>query len=194
MRTLDSQVEIDEAGNCSQALALAGRNYDLVLLDLKMPGVNGLDALGAIRGAFPSSPAVVLSSEDDPRIVRQAIEYGAMGFIPKSSMPDVMIQALRLILAQGIYLPPNVLAVGPDTPAPKRDGAAPAGAIDALSERQREVLRRVVQGKQNKVIASELDISEATVKAHLSAVLRALRARNRTEVVYAAAKMGLRLV
>lgn len=194
LRTLDSQLQVDEAGNCAQALALAGRDYDLVLLDLKMPGVDGLDALGAVRGAFPASPAVVLSGEDDPRIVRQAIESGAMGYIPKSSTPDVMIQALKLILARGVYLPASVLSAEGDAPAPKREPLAAGAPIEGLSDRQMEVLRRVVQGKQNKVIASELDISEGTVKAHLSAVLRALRARNRTEVVYAAAKLGLRLV
>jgi DNA-binding NarL/FixJ family response regulator len=193
LRTLDSQLEVDEAGNCNQALARAGRDYDLVLLDLKMPGVNGLDALSAIRSNFPQSPAVVLSSEDDPRIVRQAIDSGAMGYIPKSSTPDVMIQALRLILARGVYLPPNVLSADAE-PAPKPPGELADDSIEGLSPRQMEVLRLVIQGKPNKVIAAELDISEATVKAHLSAVLRALGARNRTEVVYAAAKMGLRLV
>ena len=193
LRTLDAELEVDEAGNCPQALALAGRRYDLILLDLKMPGINGIDALSAIRNAFPSSPAVVLSAEDDSRIVRQAIESGAMGYIPKSSTPDVMIQALKLILAHGVYLPPNVLLAQAEIVEPRRPEAAEA-TIEGLSERQMEVLRRVVQGKQNKVIAGELDISEGTVKAHLSAVLRALHARNRTEVVYAAAKMGLRLV
>lgn len=192
LRTLDSQLQVDEAGNCNQALARAGEDYDLVLLDLKMPGVNGLDALSAIRSSFPQSPAVVLSAEDDPRLVRQAIDSGAMGYIPKSSTPDVMIQALRLILARGVYLPPSVLNA--EVEGPKPGGAAAADSIDGLSPRQMEVLRLVIQGKPNKVIASALDISEATVKAHLSGVLRALGARNRTEVVYAAAKMGLRLV
>jgi len=180
LRTLDSNLEVAEAGNCAQALTLAGGAYDLVLLDLKMPGVNGLDALSAVRGAFPSSPAVVLSAEDDPRIVSEAIEGGAMGYIPKSSTPEVMIQALKLILAHGIYVPPSV-----------RNAAR--GPIESLTERQRDVLRRMVQGKQNKVIAAELGISEGTVKLHVSAVMRALDARNRTQVVATAAKMGLRL-
>ena len=194
LRTLDSRLEVVEAGNCAQALALAGRHYDLVLLDLKMPGVNGLDALGAVRGAFPASAAVVLSAEDDPRIVSAAIESGAMGYIPKSSTPDVMIQALKLILAHGVYVPSSVLNGAREAMAPKRELVGANGAIEGLTERQMDVLRRMVQGKQNKVIAAELDISEGTVKLHASAVMRALHAKNRTEVVYTAAKMGLRLV
>ena len=195
LRTLDDQVHVDEAGNCAQASALAReRTYDLVLVDLKMPGVEGLEALSAIRKEFPASPVVVLSGEDDPLVVREAIESGAMGYIPKSSTPDVMIQALKLILAHGVYLPPNVLEGG--SGSLPRKAATPAGkdSIEGLSPRQMEVLRCVVQGKQNKVIARELDISESTVKAHLSAVLRALKARTRTEIVYVAAKLGLRLV
>jgi len=194
LRSLDDRLHVDEAGNCEQATSLAGaRDYDLVLVDLKMPGVDGLDALTAIRKVFPSSPVVVLSGEDDPRVVRQAIESGAMGYIPKSSTPDVMIQALKLVLAHGVYLPPNVLHGGIEPP-PKAGAAADHDSVEGLSPRQMEVLRCVVQGKQNKVIARELAISEHTVKAHLSAVLRALKARNRTEIVYAAAKLGLRLV
>lgn len=195
LRGLDPDLQVDEAGNCAQATALAGSSdYDLILLDLKMPGLDGLGALAAVREAFPASPVVVLSGEQDPRIVRQAIEEGAMGFIPKSSTSSLMLQALRLVLSRGVYLPPNVLdaSIGPD-PAQVQQVASD-DSIEGLSDRQMEVLRRVVQGKPNKVIARELAISEGTVKAHLSAVLRALKARNRTEIVYAAAKLGLRLV
>ena len=191
LRSLDAALEVDEAGDCAKALEHAAvRSYDLVLLDLKMPGVAGLDALAALRDAIPAAPLVVLSGEDNPGVVRTAIERGAMGFIPKSSTPELLIQALRLVLARGVYLPPAVLdaaaapAVSPETGA----------AVGGLTPRQMDVLRCVIQGKANKVIARELDISEGTVKAHLSSVLRAFGARNRTEAVYAAAKLGLRLV
>jgi DNA-binding NarL/FixJ family response regulator len=195
LQSLDEHLELDEAGNCSQAEALAAQaTYDLVLVDLKMPGVGGLDALTFVRAAFPATPVVVVSGEDDSAVVRAAIECGAMGFIPKSSTPEVMIQALKLVLAHGIYLPPRVLAASQNPePAPLPGGSGDAG-LSGLSARQMDVLRCVIQGKPNKVIARELDVAEGTVKAHLSSVLRALNARNRTEAVYAAAKLGLRLV
>jgi DNA-binding NarL/FixJ family response regulator len=193
LRTLDAALAVDEAGNCAKALEhAAARSYDLVLLDLKMPGVDGLDALAALRDAIPAAPLVVLSGEDNAAVVRAAIERGAMGFIPKSSTPEVLIQALRLVLARGVYLPPTVLdAAGPATAPPAQ--AAASQALCGLTPRQMDVLRCVIQGKPNKIIARELDVSESTVKAHLSSVLRALGAHNRTEAVYAAAKLGLRL-
>lgn len=198
LRSLDAALEMDEAGDCSKALEHTSvRSYDLVLLDLKIPGVAGLDALSALRDATPAVPVVVLSGEDNPEMVRAAIERGAMGFIPKSSTPEIMIQALRLVLAHGVYLPRAVL----DAPAPGSSPAATASqAVDGqaklagLTPRQMDVLRCVIQGKPNKIIARELDVSEGTVKAHLSSVLHVLGTRNRTEAVYAAAKLGLRLV
>lgn len=197
LRSLDAALEMDEASNCAQALErLAGRSYDLVLLDLNMPGVKGLDALDALRDAVPGTPLVVLSGEEDPRVVRGAIERGAMGFIPKSSTPEVLVQALRLVLAHGVYLPPAVLDAEHSSPAatPASPRAAPGGMpLPGLTPRQMEVLRCVIRGEPNKVIARELDLAEGTVKAHVTAVLRGLGARNRTEAVYAAAKLGLRL-
>ncbi len=190
---LDPKAKLEEAGDLVRALKLADdADFDLILLDLKLPGPNGLDALAALREATDgAAPIVVLSGEDDPGVVRAAIEQGAMGFIPKSSTPEVLIQALRLVLASGVYLPP--LALG------ARAAAAPASApaevkLPGITDRQMDVLRCVIRGKPNKVIARDLDISEGTVKLHLSAVFRALNAHNRTEAVYAAAKLGLRLV
>jgi DNA-binding NarL/FixJ family response regulator len=193
LRSLDAAVELDEAGDRAQALErAAARAYDLILLDLKMPGVAGMDVLRAMREAVPETPLVVLSGEEDPHVVRAAIELGAMGFIPKSSTPEVLIQALRLVLAHGVYLPPAVLDQRVATPAPRPD---PRGAakLPGITDRQMDVLRCVIQGKPNKVIARELDISEGTVKAHLSSVMQALGVHNRTEAVFAAAKLGLRL-
>jgi DNA-binding NarL/FixJ family response regulator len=198
LRSLDAALEVDEAGDCAKALEhAAARSYDLVLLDLKMPGVAGLEALVALREAIPAAPLVVLSGEDNPGVVRAAIERGAMGFIPKSSTPEVLIHALRLVLAHGVYLPPAVLdAAGPPSTATSAASQATAGrtTLPGLTPRQMDVLRCVIQGKPNKIIARELDVSEGTVKAHLSSVLHALGTRNRTEAVYAAAKLGLRLV
>lgn len=190
---LQTGIVFADADSCERALDYAcGAPVDLVLVDLHMPGVDGMDALCAMRAAFGSSAVVVLSSEDDPRVIRKAIEMGASGFVPKSSTPEVMVAALRLVLAGGTYLPPHVLREfgGFDrTPAP---ASIPAVARpDNLSERQREVLLKVVQGKANKVIARELNLSEGTIKAHLSAAYRALGVQNRTEAVFVAAKVGL---
>ena len=197
LRSLDADLEMDEASNGSQALErVAESSYDLVLLDLKMPGLNGLDALAALRAAIPGTPLVVLSAEEDPEVVRAAIEGGAMGFIPKSSTPEALIQALRLVLAQGVYLPAAVLdAVDAHSlPGQASDTSGARGCtLPGLTPRQMEVLRCVIRGKSNKVIARELEVSEGTVKAHLSAVFLALGAHNRTEAVFAAAKLGLRL-
>lgn len=193
LRDLDADLEIAEAAGCEQAMQLAAQPFSIVLLDLHMPGIAGLEALDAIRHAFESSRIVVLSGEEDPRQVRRAIDAGAAGFIPKSSSPEVLLGALRLVLAGGVYLPavalkgvgePELAAAGPMTTDRLNE---------ALSERQMEVLRQAVQGKANKVIARELKISEGTVKAHLSAAFRALGVHNRTEAVYAAAQSGLPL-
>ncbi|MBE0622769.1 MAG: response regulator transcription factor [Burkholderiales bacterium] len=197
LRSLDADLDMDEASNGAQALELvAARSYDLLLLDLKMPGLNGMDALAALRVAVPDTPLVVLSAEDDPAVVRAAIEGGAMGFIPKSSTPEVLIQALQLVLAHGVYLPSTALETANLVPAPERSSEqtdAGDGLLPSLTPRQMEVLRCVIKGKPNKAIARELEVSEGTVKAHLSAVFQALGAHNRTEVVYAAAKLGLLL-
>ena len=195
LRSLDAELELEEAGDSAQALERASRrDYDLVLLDLKLPGVNGMDALRALREAVPAAPLVVLSGEEDPHVVREAIERGAMGFIPKSSTPEVLIQALRLVLARGVYLPRAVLdSRSAPAPAASPQADSAAARLLGLTPRQADVLRCVIQGKPNKIIARELDISEGTVKAHLSSVMHALGAHNRTEAVYAAAKLGLRL-
>ena len=193
LRDLDEQLDISESGDCAQALALAAEVFDIVLLDLHMPGVAGIEALTSMRQAFETSRIVVLSGEEDPRQVRRAIDAGAVGFIPKSSTPEVLLSALRLVLADGIYLP-TVALKGVDEPAPGASEAISGDRLrDTLSERQVDVLRKAVQGKANKVIARELSISEGTVKAHLSAAFRALGVHNRTEAVYAAARSELQL-
>jgi len=193
LRDLDGALEIAEAGDCAQAVALAAQPFDVVLLDLHMPGVAGLAALETVRQAFEASRIVVLSGEEDPRQIRRAIDAGAVGFIPKSATPEVLLSALRLVLADGIYLP-TVALRGVDEPEPVEARAMTDDRLrETLSDRQVDVLQKAVQGKANKVIARELGISEGTVKAHLSAAFRALGVHNRTEAVYAAARSGLQL-
>lgn len=195
LRGLDEHLLIDEAGSVEAAIAMQeAPPFDLILLDLNLPGVGDLEALASVRAAFPQTPIVVLSGEDDPRMIRATIEQGAMGFVPKSSTPEILINALRLILAHGVYLPLSAL----DTDAPAADETVgtsnPDTLLRNLSPRQIEVLRSVIRGDSNKLIARKLSLSESTIKQHLSAVLRTVGARNRTEAVYAAAKLGLRLV
>ena len=190
---LDPGIVFCEADNSEQALAFVpGAPVDLVLVDLHMPGALGMEALSRMHAAFESSSVVVVSSDDDPRVIRKAIELGACGFVPKSSTPQVLIAALRLVLAGGTYLPPHVLlAWEAATPPPPPPPPAPVQRPDGLSERQLEVLLKAVQGKANKAIAREMNLSEGTVKAHLSAAFRALGVQNRTEAVFAAARVGL---
>jgi len=193
LRDLHPELEIAEAGTCAEALAKAGETFDLVLLDLHMPDVRDLEALHTVRPAFESSRVVVLSGEEDPRLVRRAIEADAAGFIPKSSTPQILLNALRLILADGIYLPEVALKdLGDDAEEPA-ERINPDSLSATLSPKQIEVLRKAVEGKANKVISRELGIAEGTVKAHLAAAFRALGVKNRTEAVYAAARSGLQL-
>jgi len=191
LQELSEEVDLTEAANCTAAIELASQSeYDLVLLDLKMPGSSGIEALQMFRDVCAATPVVVLSGEDTPTLVRASIECGAMGFIPKTSSHEILIQALKLVLYGGVYLPPTVL--GEDNQySPQSDSLQ---KLSGLTARQLEVLRELIQGKPNKVIAKNLNMSEHTVKAHLSSVFELLGAHNRTEAVYKAAKLGVPLI
>ena len=151
---------------------------DLVLLDLTMPGTAGMAALELFGERHPSLPVVVLSSSEEQADVRAAIGRGALGYIPKSAPPATLIAALNLVMTGEIYVPP-LMATGQTVTA---DG----DRLDALTERQREVLGLIAAGAANKQVAYRLGISEKTVKAHVTAILRALNVATRAE---AAAKV-----
>ncbi len=174
-------------------LAQATADLDAVFVDLMMPGIAGEAAVKEFARRRPELPVIVLSSSENPSDVKRVLNAGALGYIPKSATPEILILALRLVLARGVYLPPAVLDGGRAAAAPEAASPGSTAALPGLTPRQMDVLRCVIQGKPNKLIARELEVSEHTVKAHLSSVLRALDARSRTEAVYAAAKMGLRL-
>jgi len=194
LRRLAAKLRLDEAVDCAEALErLAAHTYDLVLLDLNLPDIGGLDALDAVRHAAPGTPLVVLSADDDPGVMRAVIEHGAAGYIPKSSSPELLIHALQLVLAQGVYLPRAVLEGARAANAPKPGALQDDPAQLGLTARQMEVLRGVTAGKNNKAIAQELKLSDATVKAHLTLIFRALGVTSRTEAIYAVTKRGLRL-
>jgi DNA-binding NarL/FixJ family response regulator len=182
MRDLDPNVEVVEAGSRAGALALRDEPFDLVLLDLDLPdaSVESLDALVEIKAAFEASAVVVVSARADAHTIRRAVELDASGYFPKSHDQASMERGLRLVLSDGVYLPPELLT---DTGQERREDIL-AAAADRLSERQREVLNFALQGKPNKVIARELNIAIGTVKHHLSVALDVLGFENRTEAIY----------
>lgn len=189
---LDANITFFEADNCRAALNFRDTEFALILLDLQMPGDDPrVGALEVIRSAFENAPIVVISSEEQPRVIRGAIEGGAAGFIPKTSSPKILFSALQLVLAGGTYLPTHVLR-DPAATSPTTESLAVLGS-GSLNGRVLEVLQRAILGKSNKVIARELQVSEGTVKAHLSTAFRILGVNNRTEAVYAAASLKGRL-
>jgi DNA-binding NarL/FixJ family response regulator len=190
-----------EAGDIAEATRQLDRHPDigLVLLDLAMPDSAGTSGLKHLREHAPQAMLVVLSADDSPETVLAAIDAGAAGFIPKTARAGVMQGALRTVLGGGVYLPPAVLlersesagyaevTAAFDTPGPGVDDAI------GLSPRQCDVLRLLIEGKPNKLICRELELSESTVKTHLGSIFRRLGASSRTQAVVAAARMGLRL-
>jgi DNA-binding NarL/FixJ family response regulator len=181
---LHPHVLVIEAANGAEVLhaARAQQDFDLVLLDLAMPGVDGFTGLAAFRTHAPSTPVVVLSASEDAADVRAALDGGASGFISKSSSSEVILGALRLVLAGGVYVPPTLLG-GHNAVAAKAD-------IDALTPRQRDVLALLAQGLSNKTIGGTLGLSEATVKQHVSAILKTLNVANRMQAVIAGRRLS----
>ena len=175
-------------------LAKADVDYGLALLDLSIPGANGLSHIEQVRNEHPTLPVVVLSGSEDAGLMRRLLDLGVLGFIPKAYSPDVMLSAVRLVLSGGVYVPPMMLGqVSAAAPAAVTPAVAAPESIDSLrrilTERQVDVLRLLSQGKPNKLIARDLGISEGTVKIHLAAIYRALNVRNRTEAVVASRKL-----
>lgn len=190
LRQLNEQIEIVEAENCKQALKAIEVQCDftLALLDLHMPGDDGFVALTAIARESPTLPIVVLSASESRTDMRRALDNGAMGFIPKSTAVPVMLNALRLVLAGGIYIPPNLLRTRDESA-----GIEPSQSAGELTTRQLDVLSLVLEGKTNKAIATELKLSEATVKAHITAVFKTLHVANRTQAALVVERLQIKL-
>ncbi len=195
LAALQRDVEVLEASDSNQALELAEQHPDLtlVMLDLGLPGMPGLAALEELRVRGCAAPVVVLSGSCERADVIAALNTGAMGFIPKLASTDVMLQALRLVLAGGVYIPPQALGML-DGPGGVAAGTAAPKSLQqlGLSERQQQVLALIAQGKPNKVIASDLNIAEPTVKAHITEILRALQVTNRSQAMIVARRFGVR--
>lgn len=182
---LDPQATVEQVGSLNTALALQDQIYQLILLDLNLPNVAGLDGLTQMKTTFPDTPIVVISGDDDPQTIARAIQGGASGFIPKSTNVAVTRQAIQLVMAHGVYLPPQAL----NTPNTGRSAGHPL--TSQLSGRQLAVLRGLLQGKPNKVIARDIGIAEGTVKAHLWTVYQLLGVSNRAQAMYRAHELQL---
>ena len=162
-----------------------GPEPDLVLLDLNLPGASGFSALVHVRAQYPSLPIIVVSAHEDASIIQRAIAHGAMGYIPKSAHPSHIGEAIRQVLEGDIWLPPNLPAANMNFDPRAADETALAERIQSLTPQQFRVLMMVAEGLLNKQIAYELEVSEATIKAHVTAIFRKLGVQNRTQAVLA---------
>lgn len=193
LQQLDRELRIVEASDFPQAVAAAKTEGDLriVLLDLNMPGMPWQEGLTTLRELVPDVPVVILSASEDRPLVMQAVKLGAAGFIPKSSNSGVMLGALQLVLSGGVYLPPALVEQAGSGSSSGGDKGINSATAALLTPRQREVLALVGEGKSNKEVARLLDLSEGTVKLHVTAILKALKVNNRTRAVVAASQLGL---
>lgn len=203
LRQLDEDAIILEACNCTEAVAIAKEHgqLDLILLDLSMQDSDGIEALKILRDCVPSTPIVVVSGFEDQGTVNSVLDCGAQGFIPKSSNSEVMVSALRLVFAGGIYLPPQLLESNANISRKKASMKYPAETASTqalnshtsqeLTLRQLEVLSLICKGLSNKEICRKLGLAEGTVKIHVTAILKTLAVSSRTQAVLAAQKFGL---
>lgn len=191
IQRLAPTVRLDEASTVDEAISLLESNTqcDLILLDLNMPGMDGFEGFNRLQHVAPDTPIAVLSGSIDPSDVSQALAHGAAGYIPKTTAGTTLVNALQIILAGEIYVPPALM-----TAQAVRGGGA-AGTRETrtvpLAERQMDVLKALAEGLTNKEIARRLGIAEITVKVHLQSIYRKLGVSNRTEALAAALNRGL---
>jgi len=184
---LFGRVEIGEAGTFEEITDLLehGDDPDLVLLDLSMPGARGFSGLMYLRAQYPGLPIVVVSANDDPAVIRRCMEFGASGFIPKTLGSETLRQAIARVLQGEVWTPPDVDL----TRQSDAEEAAIIARLATLTPQQVRVLMMLSGGLLNKQIAHELGVSEATVKAHVSAILQKLGVESRTQAVIAAGRI-----
>jgi DNA-binding NarL/FixJ family response regulator len=183
-----ANAEILEAGSLdelTERLEMAGET-DLILLDLAMPGVHGVSGLLYLRAQHPEVPVVIVSASDDAATIRQCLDCGASGFIPKSQPVERIREAIRSIIGGEVWLPPDIDLAG----LPMGESSELVSRLSTLTPQQVRVLMMLGEGLLNKQIAFKLGVSEATIKAHVSAILQKLGVDSRTQAVIAINKMG----
>jgi two-component system nitrate/nitrite response regulator NarL len=192
---LGTEIEVLEARSGAEGLALAQEHpeLDAVFVDLMMPGMDGMTAVQEFVRRHPQLPVIVLSSSEDAQDVRRALGYGALGYIPKSADPQTILSAFQLVMSGNMYVPPLLLQ---SVPAATGEAAIVQGSDSAsrstrLTGRQTSVLELLCKGLSNKEICRQLDLSDSTVKAHVSAIFKALNVVNRTQAVRAAQAAGI---
>lgn len=196
LQQLPEAVEILEAGNFPDGLKLATQHpeLDLALLDLNMPGSEGPISIRFFHQRYPHIPVVVVSGEEGRGYMEKAMNYGAMGFVCKSSTASVMLSALNLVLSGGVYIPPQLLRQYGEV-AGKEPDVTDRRSLHTneygLTQRQMQVLTHLAAGLSNKEIAEAIHLAEGTIKIHVAAVYQTLRVNNRMEAVRMAEKLGL---
>lgn len=196
LERIEPDTRVLEAATLAEAMAAAkaAGSLGMAILDLYMPGMNGLQGLAAMRAEFPTLPIVILSGSTKPDDAFQAIEHGANGYVPKTMRGETIIGVLRLVLSGERYIPP-FLFEHRDTVGQSQASASPAvdpnSPIAQLTPRERDILDMIVDGAPNKVIARALNLQEVTVKAHLRNMFRKLSVANRTEAARVAIVAGM---
>ena len=197
LKELKRETVIFEASNSRQAMRIVEEHPDLslILLDINLPDRDGFSVLGELRERYATIAIIVLSAVDDQDTVKRAFKLGALGFIPKTTERDVMLNAIQLVLSGGIYIPSEILDREQTTsPRPANKLSIRELLSDlGLTGRQIEVLALLMQGKSNKVIANTLNMGVPTVKNQITVVLKALKVTSRTEAVIKVGKMGWEL-
>lgn len=199
LKKLKRGATVLEASDSRQAMDTVAGNPDisLILLDLNLPDRDGFSVLTELRERHPAIAIVMLSAIQERATVMRALELGAVGYIPKSARREVMMSALQLVFAGGVYIPPEILAreeiAHPVTISQNNDRPIVSPTEIGLSDRQLDVLAQLMQGKNNKVICRALGLAEPTVKNHVTAILKALKVTNRTEAVIAVNELGWKL-
>ncbi|MCM1322626.1 MAG: response regulator transcription factor [Acetobacter sp.] len=180
-------------------------NFDLIITDLAMPGANWLTAINNIHSILPETPIVIISAVFDKEILQQTLDIGVAGYIPKTSSNSLIVSAINLVLAGGVYIPHELLYSTKNTPIStkkQKEYITPLKTLEkltintsemppkGLTERQVEIVKCIAEGLSNKQIAYKLNLTEGTVKVHITVILKVLNVKNRTSAVIEAAKRG----